>query len=193
MTDLHALSALDQAAAIRAGDVSPVELVSHYLSRIDQLNDSLGAFVTVTAGPALTARSLAESLQRSGVVRGMALDLNPEWVTTANMNASVGPVEDGAWNRDVIALERGQHRNIADDGAKRRVRRPEIQTANRHNRSEKERSSTHFAAFDLALYFCIVTYPPNTEPEGIFESKQRDLPNFSILPCRLDESRGIGP
>ena len=39
-----------------------------------------GALVYV-AGPALTARSLAESLQRAGAVRAMALDINPEWVT----------------------------------------------------------------------------------------------------------------
>jgi hypothetical protein len=39
-----------------------------------------GALVYV-AGPALSARTLAESLQRAGAVRGMALDLNPEWVT----------------------------------------------------------------------------------------------------------------
>src|ERR1700727_1722038 len=70
---------------------------------------------------------------------GVTLDISLNGMT-ANMNASVGPVEDGAWNRDVIALERGQHRNIADDGAKRRVRRPEIQTANRHDRSENETS-----------------------------------------------------
>jgi hypothetical protein len=39
-----------------------------------------GALVYV-AGPALTALSLAESLQRAGAVRAMALDLNPTWVT----------------------------------------------------------------------------------------------------------------
>jgi hypothetical protein len=39
-----------------------------------------GALVYV-AGPALTARGLAESLQRAGAVRAMALDINPEWVT----------------------------------------------------------------------------------------------------------------
>ncbi len=33
------------------------------------------------AGPALSARSLAESLQRAGAVRAMTLDINPEWVT----------------------------------------------------------------------------------------------------------------
>ena len=39
-----------------------------------------GALVYV-AGPALTARSLAESLQRAGAVRAMTLDINPYWVT----------------------------------------------------------------------------------------------------------------
>ncbi len=39
-----------------------------------------GALVYV-AGPSLTAKSLAESLQRAGAVRAMTLDINPEWVT----------------------------------------------------------------------------------------------------------------
>jgi hypothetical protein len=39
-----------------------------------------GALVYV-AGPALTARTLGESLLRAGAVRAMTLDLNPEWVT----------------------------------------------------------------------------------------------------------------
>lgn len=39
-----------------------------------------GALVYV-AGPALSAKTLAESLQRAGAVRAMALDINPEWVT----------------------------------------------------------------------------------------------------------------
>ncbi len=39
-----------------------------------------GALVYV-AGPYLTARTLAESLQRAGAVRAMTLDINPEWVT----------------------------------------------------------------------------------------------------------------
>jgi hypothetical protein len=33
------------------------------------------------AGPALTAKSLAESLARAGAIRAMTLDINPEWVT----------------------------------------------------------------------------------------------------------------
>ena len=70
---------------------------------------------------------------------GVTLDISL-YCTTADMDAGVGPVEDCAWNRDVIALERSQHGNIVDDGAKRRVRRPEIQTANRHDRSANETS-----------------------------------------------------
>ena len=34
VTRLHDLSALEQAAAVRAGEVSPTELVEHYLARI---------------------------------------------------------------------------------------------------------------------------------------------------------------
>lgn len=39
-----------------------------------------GALVYV-AGPALTAKTLAEALQRAGAARAMTLDINPEWVT----------------------------------------------------------------------------------------------------------------
>ncbi len=56
MDDLHDLTALEQGAAVRAGEVSPGELVEHYLDRIDRLSDRLGAFVTVTAEEARAAQ-----------------------------------------------------------------------------------------------------------------------------------------
>ncbi|MDP9240652.1 MAG: amidase [Actinomycetota bacterium] len=60
MAELHDLSALEQAAAIRRGELSPVELADHYLRRIERLSDSVGAFVTVTAEAATdTALDLA--------------------------------------------------------------------------------------------------------------------------------------
>jgi amidase len=65
VTDVHDLSALDQAAAIRAGDLSPVDLVTHYLDRIEKLDPSLGAFVTVTAEQALEQARAAAALARS--------------------------------------------------------------------------------------------------------------------------------
>ena len=60
MSDLHDLSALEQAAAIGSGELSPVDLVAHYLGRIDALNDSLGAFITVTAERARDEARAAE-------------------------------------------------------------------------------------------------------------------------------------
>ncbi|MDX6324821.1 MAG: amidase [Nocardioidaceae bacterium] len=48
MAELHDLTALEQGSAVRSGEVSPAELVEHYLARIDRLSDQVGAFVTVT-------------------------------------------------------------------------------------------------------------------------------------------------
>lgn len=47
MTDLHDLTALEQGELVRRREVSPSELVEHYLERADRL-DSVGAFVTLT-------------------------------------------------------------------------------------------------------------------------------------------------
>jgi amidase len=46
--ELHDLTALEQAHAIREREVSSVELTSHYLARTHALNDTVGAFVTIT-------------------------------------------------------------------------------------------------------------------------------------------------
>ena len=55
MAELHDLTALEQADAVRRGEVSPVELAEHHLARADRV----GAFVTRTPGPALErARAL---------------------------------------------------------------------------------------------------------------------------------------
>ncbi|GAB2621834.1 amidase [Nocardioides ginkgobilobae] len=51
MAELHDLTALEQGAAIAAGEVSSAELVEHYLERI-ATRDDVGAFVTVTADQA---------------------------------------------------------------------------------------------------------------------------------------------
>lgn len=66
MTQLHDLTALEQAAAVRSGEVSPTELVSHALGRIEDLDAGLGAFVTVTSERALAAAAAAERLVRTG-------------------------------------------------------------------------------------------------------------------------------
>ena len=66
MTRLHDLSALEQAAAVRAGEVSPTDLVEHALARIAALDATLGAFITVTPERALEAAARAEELLRRG-------------------------------------------------------------------------------------------------------------------------------
>lgn len=60
MGDLHDLTLLEQATAIRERNVSPVDLVDHYLERIERLNDDVGAFVYVAAERARDAAAHSE-------------------------------------------------------------------------------------------------------------------------------------
>ena len=69
VSDLHDLTLLEQAAAVRSREVSPVELVDHYLERIDRLNDDVGAFVFVVADQ---ARATAKGAERA-VIDGVEL------------------------------------------------------------------------------------------------------------------------
>src|SRR6476661_4480874 len=61
MTELHELSALECAVAVRSREVSPVELVTHALSRVDALDAQVGAFVRLTAEAALAQALDAET------------------------------------------------------------------------------------------------------------------------------------
>ena len=54
------MTALEQAEAVRSRRVSPVELVEHYLDRIERRNAELGAFITVTGEDALARAKEAE-------------------------------------------------------------------------------------------------------------------------------------
>lgn len=66
MTQIHDLSAREQAAAIRDRELSPVDITEHYLNRIDRLGDRLGAFVTVTAELAREQAKAAEKAIQDG-------------------------------------------------------------------------------------------------------------------------------
>lgn len=66
MTQPHDLTMLEQAAAIRSREISPVELVDHYLDRIERLNDTVGAFVHIAPDQARAAAKDAESAVTSG-------------------------------------------------------------------------------------------------------------------------------
>jgi amidase len=60
VSELHDLTALEQAALVRRGDLRPTELSAHYLDRIDKLDQQLGAFITLTADQAMAAARDAE-------------------------------------------------------------------------------------------------------------------------------------
>jgi amidase len=66
MAELHDLTAVGAAAAIRAGEVSPTQLVEHYLDRIERLDSQIGAFVTVTADAARAQAKQADAELMSG-------------------------------------------------------------------------------------------------------------------------------
>lgn len=53
-TALHALTALEQAAAVRSGDTTPEDLVRHHLARAEAFDERFGAFVTRTPEAALS-------------------------------------------------------------------------------------------------------------------------------------------
>ncbi len=56
------MTALELAASIADGQLSPVEVTDHYLDRIDRLNAQTGAFYTVTAELAKEQAAAAEEL-----------------------------------------------------------------------------------------------------------------------------------
>lgn len=60
---LHDLTALEQAAAIRSGEVTSVELAEHYLRRSESVS---GAFVTLTPDVALEQARLADAAVADG-------------------------------------------------------------------------------------------------------------------------------
>jgi amidase len=60
VTQIHDLSVLEMSNAIRCGELSPVEITSHYLDRIERLNPQVGAYYTVTAELAREQAAQAE-------------------------------------------------------------------------------------------------------------------------------------
>ena len=60
MTQIHDLTVLELAAAVRGRELSPTEITGHYLDRIERLNAEVGAFYTVTADLARDQASRAE-------------------------------------------------------------------------------------------------------------------------------------
>jgi amidase len=89
VSDLHDLTALEQGELVRRREVSPAELVEHYLERADRL-DSVGAFVTLTPERARErAVALPAADDGTGPLHGVPTavkDLN----LTANVPTTLG-------------------------------------------------------------------------------------------------------
>src|SRR3954449_8145344 len=66
MAELHDLTMLEQADAVRRREVSSVDLVDHYLDRIERHNATVGAFVHLAPDQARAAAKDAESAVTSG-------------------------------------------------------------------------------------------------------------------------------
>lgn len=70
MADLHELTAIQQREALARGELSAVELTTHYLRRIASHGGAVGAFVEVTAERALeTAAAIDRSSARADASR----------------------------------------------------------------------------------------------------------------------------
>lgn len=75
---IHDLSALEQGKAIRSGELSSVEIVEHYLDRIERLDD-VGAFVTVIGDQARARAASQGSPQTQGSRQAQGETGSPLW------------------------------------------------------------------------------------------------------------------
>src|SRR5215204_5376375 len=92
MAELHDMTALEQAAAVRSRQVSPVELIEHHLARVERRDAGLGAFVTVTGEAALAQAKEAEQLvARSDPATLPPLLGVPTAIKALNLTAGVPP------------------------------------------------------------------------------------------------------
>ena len=64
------LTIQEAAAALRAGQITSVELTHTLLDKIEKLNPILGAFICVTADAALAEAAAADALFAAGIDRG---------------------------------------------------------------------------------------------------------------------------
>jgi len=102
VAEIHDLTALEQAAAIRRGELAPAEVLEHYLDRIARLDGQVGAFVTLTqeAARATAARASGAGASSSasplhGVPIGIK-DLSP----TAGVRTAFGSAALATWVPD---------------------------------------------------------------------------------------------
>lgn len=102
MPELHAMTALDLAAAYRRGDTSPREVVDHLLDRVDAHSDTVGAFVTVTPEAARAAADRAGTRLRQDPDDTPLLLGVPTAVKDLNQTAGVRTTFGSAATADTV-------------------------------------------------------------------------------------------
>lgn len=93
MSELHDLTATEQVAALESGDVSSVELTTHYLDRIERHDNKLRCFITVVADEALEAAKLSDEArsrgENAGLLHGLPIALK-DLYPAAGMRTTFG-------------------------------------------------------------------------------------------------------
>lgn len=95
MEELTALSANELAALVKTKEVSPVELAKVYLERIEQLNPSLNAIVTINPSISARAREAEAAVMRGdplGALHGVPLTVKDTIETAGLLTTSGSPV-----------------------------------------------------------------------------------------------------
>jgi Asp-tRNA(Asn)/Glu-tRNA(Gln) amidotransferase A subunit family amidase len=105
-TDLCYTSALDLGRMIRAGEISPVEIATAILERIDRLNPTLNAFLTVTPELAMEQARAAEARAHAGEMLG-PIDGIPVSIKDLEPMAGVRCTFGSKWTENNIATEDG--------------------------------------------------------------------------------------
>jgi Asp-tRNA(Asn)/Glu-tRNA(Gln) amidotransferase A subunit family amidase len=105
-TDLCFTSALDLGRMIRAREISPVEIATAVLERIDRLNPTLNAFLTVTPDLAMEQARAAEARARTGELLS-PIDGVPVSIKDLEPMAGVRCTYGSKWTENNIATEDG--------------------------------------------------------------------------------------
>src|ERR1700751_6207743 len=114
MTDLAFASAAELAAMIRNREISPIEVIQATLSRIEQSQPILNAFITVAADPAMEAAKAAEAAVMGGAVLGPLHGVPvavKDLVSTAGIRTTWGSLifKDHVPDIDALAVSRLRH------------------------------------------------------------------------------------
>ncbi|SCF45887.1 amidase [Micromonospora mirobrigensis] len=104
-------SASELAAAIRAGDLSATDVVRAYLDRIDRLNPTINALVTVDVDGALSRARQADAALAAGdlwgPLHGVPFTVKDSFETAGiRTTSSYRPLADHIPDRDATAVER---------------------------------------------------------------------------------------